>query len=391
MPPDLKPGWTRVAFGDVVRLNTDRCADPTAAGIERYVGLEHIEPGDLRIRTWGSVAEGTTFTNLFRPGQVLFGKRRAYLRKVAVADFTGVCSGDIYVFEPRDPAVLLPELLPFLCQTDAFFDHAVGTSAGSLSPRTHWSRLATYEFALPPLPEQRRIAGGLQEVLDCLESIRTVSMAIEVLHTSLVEHVIRTADHEVSLDTVLTSISYGCSYKSSYEDSGTPILRIPNVLRGQLDLTDLQRLKLGKDELERYRVQQGDILIVRTNGNPDYVGRCVVAPALETPTVFASYLIRLRIDTSRALPEYLVPVLSAPSFRKRLRGDVRSSAGNYNINTVGIRRQRLPIPTLDDQKSIVEQFSQFDEAKSKIDLRRETTLKLNKAIMASLESVRYFA
>jgi hypothetical protein len=79
--------WPRVRFGDVVSLNTDRAADPLAAGIERFVGLEHIEPEDLRIRRWGQVADGTTFTNRFRPGHVLFGKRRAYQRKVAMAEF----------------------------------------------------------------------------------------------------------------------------------------------------------------------------------------------------------------------------------------------------------------------------------------------------------------
>jgi type I restriction enzyme S subunit len=67
-----------VRFGDVVRLSTERCTDPLAQGIDRYVGLEHLEPGDLRIRSWGNVADGVTFTNRFRPGQVLFGKRRAY-------------------------------------------------------------------------------------------------------------------------------------------------------------------------------------------------------------------------------------------------------------------------------------------------------------------------
>ncbi len=131
-------------FGDVVKLEyrpLRRSCSPK--GIERYVGLEHIEPEDLRIRRWGLVAEGTTFTNRFKPGQVLFGKRRAYQRKVAVADFAGVCSGDIYVFEPKNDR-LLPELLPFLCQTDGFFEHAVGTSAGSLSPRTNWTQLAEY-------------------------------------------------------------------------------------------------------------------------------------------------------------------------------------------------------------------------------------------------------
>jgi type I restriction enzyme S subunit len=82
----LKPGWRRAKFGDVVRLWKARSQDPLADGIERYVGLEHLEPGDLRIRRWGNVADGVTFTAVFQPGQVLFGKRRAYQRKVAMAD-----------------------------------------------------------------------------------------------------------------------------------------------------------------------------------------------------------------------------------------------------------------------------------------------------------------
>jgi type I restriction enzyme, S subunit len=175
-----REGWTRVRFGDVVRLATERCTDPLGAGIERYVGLEHLEPGDLRIRSWGNVADGVTFTNRFRPGQVLFGKRRAYQRKVAVADFDGICSSDIYVFEPSDDR-LLPDLLPFICQTDGFFEHALKTSAGSLSPRTNWTSLSDYEFDLPPAEEQRRRL----QVLKALKVIReayedTLASATEV-------------------------------------------------------------------------------------------------------------------------------------------------------------------------------------------------------------------
>jgi type I restriction enzyme S subunit len=162
---DMKPGWQRVKFGEVVRLNKETCKDPESAGIERVIGLEHLEPGDLRVRSWADVADGTTFSNRVRPGQVLFGKRRAYQRKVAVADFDAICSGDIYVFESSNPSRLIPELLPFICQTDLFFDYAVGTSAGSLSPRTNWKSLAEYEFELPPLEEQLRIADCLREAL----------------------------------------------------------------------------------------------------------------------------------------------------------------------------------------------------------------------------------
>jgi type I restriction enzyme, S subunit len=90
-------------------------------------------------------------------GQVLFGKRRAYQRKVAVAEFDGICSSDILTFEPKGDD-LLSDLLPFIVQSDGFFDHALGTSSGSLSPRTRWSQLADYEFPLPPKDEQCRLA-----------------------------------------------------------------------------------------------------------------------------------------------------------------------------------------------------------------------------------------
>jgi len=182
--PISKAGWTRVAFGDVVRLSKVRVVDPEAAGIERVVGLEHIEPGDLRIRRWGDVADGTTFTTLFKPGQVLFGKRRAYQRKVAVADFEGVCSGDIYVLEPANDR-LMPELLPFLCQTDAFFDHAVGTSAGSLSPRTNWTSLASFEFLLPPIQEQARLLEALVAANEVRDGLGTVADSAAMAMRSL--------------------------------------------------------------------------------------------------------------------------------------------------------------------------------------------------------------
>lgn len=102
----------RVKFGDVVRLSKARCADPLAEGLDRHVGLEHRESGDLRIRSWGNVSDGVIFNKVLQPGHVLFGNRRAYQRKVARADFAGVCSGDICVLEYKDATVLLPELLP---------------------------------------------------------------------------------------------------------------------------------------------------------------------------------------------------------------------------------------------------------------------------------------
>lgn len=178
--------WKRVRFGDVVENCAETC-DPQEAGLERFIAMEHLEPGSLHIRSWGNVADGTTFTRRCRPGQVLFGKRRAYQRKVAVAEFEAVVSGDIYVLKPKNES-LLAELLPFLCLSERFFEHAVGTSAGSLSPRTNWSSLASFEFDLPPLDQQRRIAEILWAVDETLQiHQQTHDSLIDVFQAELSE------------------------------------------------------------------------------------------------------------------------------------------------------------------------------------------------------------
>ena len=148
--------FQRVRFGDVVENVNETERDPAAAGIERFIAMEHLEPGSLHVSTWGNVADGTTFNRRCRPGQVLFGKRRAYQRKVAVAEFDAVVSGDIYLFSPKGGS-LLPGLLPFICLSERFFQFAVETSAGSISPRTSWKQLARFEFYLPSLVQQESI------------------------------------------------------------------------------------------------------------------------------------------------------------------------------------------------------------------------------------------
>lgn len=158
-----KSRWKRVRFGDIVCNINDSVRDPGIADIDRVIAMEHMDPGELSISRWGTLEDGTSFSRRVKPGQTLFGKRRAYQRKVAFAEFDAICSGDILTFE-ADESKLLTDFLPFLVQSDAFFDHALGTSAGSLSPRTNWRDLAKFEFDLPPLDEQQRIADLLWAV-----------------------------------------------------------------------------------------------------------------------------------------------------------------------------------------------------------------------------------
>ena len=195
----LPDGWTRVKFGDVVGNVNENSRDLEADGIDRVVGLDHLDPGSLSLVRWDNLADlpdGTTFTRKFKPGQVLFGKRRAYQRKVAVPDFAGVCSGDILVFEPADKR-MLTEFLPYLVQSDGFFDHALGTSAGSLSPRTKWSELAKYEFVLPPVDEQQQIF-GLMRALDSARH-RTRGLPTDVFRSAAITEFVHRWRRQIGL------------------------------------------------------------------------------------------------------------------------------------------------------------------------------------------------
>ncbi|MDC7997028.1 restriction endonuclease subunit S [Gilvibacter sediminis] len=151
-----KTDWTLVKFGDVIYEPKESCKNPLAEGVEHVVGLEHIESENIHLKNSAGIEETTTFTKKFTKGDVLFGRRRAYLKKAAQAEFSGICSGDITVLRANDD--LMPELLPFIVQNEKFFDYAIKHSAGGLSPRVKFKDLANYEFLLPPKDQQAKIA-----------------------------------------------------------------------------------------------------------------------------------------------------------------------------------------------------------------------------------------
>ncbi|MEL7692613.1 restriction endonuclease subunit S [Streptococcus anginosus] len=151
-----------VKLGDIaIEAKSSNKGDKT--GI-RIVGLEHLTPSNVTLSSWSEDTENT-FTKEFSKGDVLFGRRRAYLKKAAVAPFGGICSGDITVIRAIEDKVD-PDLLPFIIQNDFLFDFAVGKSAGSLSPRVKWTHLKEFAIELPSMPEQSKLAETLWSIIE---------------------------------------------------------------------------------------------------------------------------------------------------------------------------------------------------------------------------------
>ena len=147
--------WRIAKFGELARNVSERI-DPSNTNLQVYVGLEHLDPGCLRITRYGTPIDVEGQKLRVRPGQIIFGKRRAYQRKLAVADFEGICSAHAMVLEAI-PDTVMPEYLPFFMQSDMFMERAVAISEGSLSPTIKWKALANQKFPLPPLKRQVEI------------------------------------------------------------------------------------------------------------------------------------------------------------------------------------------------------------------------------------------
>ena len=382
----MKPGWRRVKFGDVVRLSKARSQDPLADGFERYVGLEHLEPGDLRIRSWGNVADGVTFTSVFRPGQVLFGKRRAYQRKVAVADFAGVCSGDIYVLETNDAQVLLPELLPFICQTDAFFEHAVGTSAGSLSPRTNWTSLADFEFALPSLENQINAVSLLSAIEDTSQELASTLACLKIVRQSMMASIGSEGrdDYGKKLSDVCTLITDGTHKTPTYTSEGVPFLRVTDIQSLEVAWSEVKRISEQEHRELQRRVapNRGDVLLSK-NGT---IGIPRLVDWSEGFSIFVSLCLLRPGPQIRS--DYLAEILSSPTVKAQFRK--RSKQGTVtNLHLEEIRDCVIPVPELAIQDDLIAEFNNFKKIQAGIESRLKNLSVIKSLILNPGEEARH--
>lgn len=180
------------------------------------VGLEHIEPYEMKLKNYEVNVE-TTFTKQFHKGQILFGRRRAYQHKACVATFDGICSGDITVIEPIEGKVY-PDLLPFIIQNDDFFEHAIKGSNGALSPRVKWEHMANFELNLPSLAEQKVLAEKLWAAYEVKQSyLKMIDATEEMVKSQFIE--MFSAIKKVGINTLVDTIWGSSPDSSTYNDT----------------------------------------------------------------------------------------------------------------------------------------------------------------------------
>ncbi len=396
---EMPEEWKEVRIGDVC-IQRNEIIQPSGKGEHKFVGLEHIKPGEIEIQTYQLDTDVKSSKFRFYRGDILYGKLRPYLDKAAIADFDGICSTDLLVLTNVDNKVSAGFLV-YLIHSNQFIQNSISATSGTNHPRTSWKEISKFKFGLPPLPEQRRIAEVLGTVDSAIQKVGGAIERTERLKKGLMQRLLtRGIGHErfkesevggvpeewevARLGEVLTDISYGTSVKANDENQGLPVLGIPNILSGKIDENNLRYVYLSEQEKQNLTLKVGDVLIVRTNANSKYIGRSALFENKTGTWVYASYLIRIRVDTKKVIPNYLIKFLQSEKVRRQFLSIARTSAGNYNINTQGIRSINICLPNIFEQRRIAEILSAVDR-KLELERRRKEKLeRVKKGLMDEL-------
>lgn len=297
---------------DEIAVNSTAKKKPEESDKSTYIGLEHIDSCCFTVSRWGADAAPVGEKLLMRKGDILFGKRRAYQRKVAIAPFDGIFSAHGMVLRPKTE-VINADYFPFFLSSDYFMETAIRISVGGLSPTINWKDLKEQEFELPSLEEQKILAEKLWAAYRLKEAYQQLLTATdEMVKSQFLEMTIKESVGTKQLHEIAT-YSIGLTYSpNDISTDGIPVLRSGNIQNGQIDLTDLVRVnKIIKDEII---IRDGDILMCSRNGSASLVGKTAICRNLRESTTFGAFMTIVRSD----FPEYLNAFFSTQSFRKQI-------------------------------------------------------------------------
>jgi type I restriction enzyme, S subunit len=370
----LPKSWKLLKISEVAEINPRRPSEllnlpddykvtfvPMASVCE-YKG-EIAEP---IVKNFPDVKKGFTY---FAENDVLFAKITPCMQngKAAIArnlkNNLGFGSTEFHVLRAGEK--ILPEWIYFFVRQQSFRDEAKNNFRGSAGQqRVPADFLADFEIPIPPIQEQQRIVGRIKECLSRLDEIKNLReesrKEAEAIFPSVLASVfddIKAETVPVSVDSVMIESRYGTSQKCSNQAEGLPILRIPNIDKGAINFEDLKYCNLlSYREISQLTLEEGDILVVRTNGSPNLVGRCAVFENSGEKFGFASYLIRFRVDKKRVNPKFLSFFLTSSQGRSEIAKIRRTAAGQYNINSENLKAIVFPLPSLKRQNALVEKM-----------------------------------
>ena len=365
---------SRVKFGDVVKdvkINIDRLNNP----YEYYVAGDHMDSEDLTIHRKGCFTTddvGPAFIRVFKPGQILYGSRRTYLKKIAVADFEGVCANTTFVFETKDPHAFEQRLLPFIMLSKDFTTWSIAKSKGSTNPYVLFSDLADFEFELPPLEEQKVLVDKLWAAYRLKEAYKKLLVATDEMVKS---QFIEMFGNPLSLNqkNELKRLGECCILNprrpniALCDTDKVSFIPMPAVSEdGYLvDMTDEEygKVKKGFTYFEKNDVMFAKITPCMENGKGAIVHGLTNGIGMGSTEFHV-----LRPINGISSPYWLLALTRMPIFRERAAKNMSGTGGQKRVSASYLDHFMVGLPAMEEQRRFEAIYRQAD--KSKFELKQ---------------------
>lgn len=396
--------WKLVPFGDVA-IKQNESVDRETTKLKRYIAGEHMRSEDLHLREWGDVGEnylGPAFTRKFSVGDILYGSRRTYLRKVAVADFEGITANTTFVIKANED-VIIKELLPFLMLSEGFTQHSIRNSKGSVNPYINWKDIANYEFLLPPKDQQAKLAELLWAADASIEAIKDLHAQSEQFKASRTRNLLTASKEEqttqcklgvipegwkcLSLQELIESGAivshldgnHGSDYPRNEEfvSSGIPYISANSIESGTVDFGKAKYLTTERAAKIRKGVaQDGDILLAHNAT----VGPTCELKTAEEKVILGTSLTYYRVDSEKLSSAYLLSYMKSRFFQKQLE-QVMSQSTRNQVPITTQRKLMFLIPPRSKQDLVAEAVENLSKPITSALAALNTSQKLLKSLI----------
>lgn len=368
----LPEGWQMVKFTDIAKHISTR-VEPSETELDIYVGLEHLDPDTLNIKRHGVPGDVAGQKLLVKRGQIIFGKRRAYQRKLAVADWDCICSAHAMVLEAK-PGKIIPEFLPFFMQTSYFMRRAVEISEGSLSPTIKWGKLAVQNFTIPDIEKQKTLMPLLlstmrqeQHLAGIIEVARQTIRSFKLTHFRNFFDVEK--ERRVDLPDGWKALKIVDLIRATPESGLSPnpvdskvdhfVLNLNCLTQDGFRLNEFKGIKPA-DFSNELKLSNGDFLVSRSNTS-GLVGLAgIYLDPQARKAIFPDTMWRLDVDEKKVSKEYLLNYLLSSYARREIQRIAAGTSGSMKkINKSSFCKIPVPIPPLEEQLSINEAIGSF--------------------------------
>lgn len=349
---------------DQIAINSTEKKKPVEEDRFTYLGLEHLDSGSLKVTRFGSEVAPIGEKLVMHKGDVLFGKRRAYQKKVAIAPFDGIFSAHGMVLRPKED-VIDKDFFPLFISSDYFLDAAIKISVGSLSPTINWRDLKELEFELPDMDTQRKLAEVLWSINDTMEAYKKlISATDELVKSQFIERFGGIDEQHIRpLSEVCTLITDGTHNPPKFVNEGIPFLLVSNITGDVItyDTTKFITEATYNELMKRTPIEIGDVLLstVGSYGHPALVED-------STKFSFQRHIALLKPNKTLVDSRFLHTAILAPDAQRQI-DELVQGVAQKTLNLSAIKKIRIPVPSMDAQAAFIRFVRQSDKSKFELE------------------------